>query len=162
MRRFATQSALPLSQLPGVSGDGSTLVMEFAAILRRALTQQAPVRQALYRGVATVLQADPASVTVLLPLLYPRLQACVRGKVCCSAPCSAVSCGVSCHFVYTVNSRKVAPRKGVTLAALARVHLGGWHKLAACPHVQNHCMLRAIAAHARTFREYSLGDCVHM
>lgn len=122
MRRFATQSALPLSQLPGVSGDGSTLVMEFAAILRRALTQQAPVRQALYRGVATVLQADPASVTVLLPLLYPRLQACVRGKVCCSAPCSAVSCGVSCHFVYTVNSRKVAPRKGVTLAALARVH----------------------------------------
>lgn len=78
--RFATQSALPLSQLPGLSGDGRALVTEFVAILQRALGQQAPVKQALYRGIAAILEADVASVSVLLPLLSLRLQTCVRTK----------------------------------------------------------------------------------
>lgn len=72
---------MPLSQLPGVSGDGSALVMDFMLILRRALGQQAPVKQALYRGIRAVLAIDSASTDAFLPLLCPRLQACMP-QVC--------------------------------------------------------------------------------
>jgi FANCI helical domain 2 len=76
-----TQSALPLSQLPGVAAEGSTLVTEFMPMLRRALGQQAPVKQALYRGLAALVSADAESATVLLPLLYPHLQHYVTASV---------------------------------------------------------------------------------
>jgi hypothetical protein len=68
---------MPLSQLPGVSGDDSALIMDFLLILRRALAQQAPVKQALYRGIQAILDIDSACTDAFLPLLYPRLQACM-------------------------------------------------------------------------------------
>lgn len=50
-------------------------------MLRRALAQQAPVKQTLYRGVCAIADADASSVDVLLPLLYPHLQQCVSAEV---------------------------------------------------------------------------------
>jgi hypothetical protein len=44
-----------LSQVSSLSGGrGINLLQELAAVLRRALTQQAPVREALYRGLLQV------------------------------------------------------------------------------------------------------------
>ena len=59
--RVSTQTSMPLSQLPSVGTEGATLVMEFLSVLRRALTQQAPVKQALYRGICAVAAADADS-----------------------------------------------------------------------------------------------------
>ena len=77
-----TQSSLPLSQLPGVEHESSRLVLEFMAMLRRALSQQAPVKQALYQGICAVVAADPACASNLLAFLYPQLQRYIDTQVC--------------------------------------------------------------------------------
>lgn len=43
-------------------------------MLRRALGQQAPVREALYEGILQILAADPASAELLAELLLPHLR----------------------------------------------------------------------------------------
>jgi hypothetical protein len=49
-----------LSQMPALSGgaSGISLLQELSGVLRRALTQQAPVRAALYEGLLQVRGPD--------------------------------------------------------------------------------------------------------
>jgi hypothetical protein len=61
-----------VSSLSG--GRGINLLQELAAVLRRALTQQAPVREALYKGL---LQVRNSGHFYVLYRPYPMFQ--VRG-----------------------------------------------------------------------------------
>ena len=81
MHRWCAQSQVSLSQLPSVSRESSNLLQELAAFLRRALSQQAAVKQALYHGLLAVAQADPSSVATATALLLPHLQTYIRPNV---------------------------------------------------------------------------------
>ena len=81
---------MPLSQLPGMAGEGTSIVLEFLGILRRSLACQAPVKQVLYRGIGAIVAADAQSVDNLLPLLFPQLQKYLKALVGVT-PCAAVS-----------------------------------------------------------------------
>ncbi|GBF90249.1 hypothetical protein Rsub_03382 [Raphidocelis subcapitata] len=71
----ASCSQEPLSQMSALaSGGGVNLLQELAGMLRRALTQQAPVREALYSGVTQILAADPRCHELLSELLLPHLE----------------------------------------------------------------------------------------
>jgi hypothetical protein len=56
------------------AGRGVNLLHELTGVLRRALSQQAAVREALYAGILQVLSADPASSELLAELLLPHLR----------------------------------------------------------------------------------------
>ena len=62
-----------MSQMPSLSaeGSGATLLQELLGCLRRGLSQQAAVREAIYRGLPAVLIVDPPAGPSLLQLLLP-------------------------------------------------------------------------------------------
>eukprot|EP00775_Hariotina_reticulata_P011123 gene11123-11277_t len=69
-------SQASLSQMSSLSGAGGVnLLHELAGVLRRALNQQATVREALYKGLLQVVAADPGSLELLSELLLPHLKA---------------------------------------------------------------------------------------
>lgn len=80
--RYATQSLASMSQLPGISADNTPLLVDFMGFLRLSLSQQAPVRRALYCGLHAVLAADDACASTILNFLAPQLQAYIQCKVC--------------------------------------------------------------------------------
>jgi hypothetical protein len=49
-------------------------LQELTGVMRRALSQQAPVREALYEGILQILAADPASAELLAELLLPHMR----------------------------------------------------------------------------------------
>ena len=103
MHRWCAQSQVSLSQLPSVSRESSNLLQELAAFLRRALSQQAVVKQALYHGLLAVAQADPSSVATATALLLPHLQTYIRPNVCATlARKQELNVGYSASFL-TVN-----------------------------------------------------------
>lgn len=55
-------------------GVPSQLLQELTGVMRRALSQQAPVREALYEGILQILAADPASAELLAELLLPHMR----------------------------------------------------------------------------------------
>ena len=70
-----SQAGVALSQMAALaSGGGVSLLQELAGVLRRALTQQAPVRAALYAGLSAVLRADPRCRELLAELLLPHAE----------------------------------------------------------------------------------------
>ena len=62
-----------MSQMPSLSaeGSGATLLQEMLGCLRRGLSQQAVVRESIYRGLPAVMSADPLAGPALLQLLLP-------------------------------------------------------------------------------------------
>ncbi|KAK9902043.1 hypothetical protein WJX75_002333 [Coccomyxa subellipsoidea] len=71
----ASSSQVSLSQCDSLSaaGSGASLLQELTGFLRRSLTHQAPVREALYLGMQEVVNADPLVHDALVELLLPRL-----------------------------------------------------------------------------------------
>ncbi|KAL3136619.1 hypothetical protein ABBQ38_005859 [Trebouxia sp. C0009 RCD-2024] len=70
---LSLSQSLPASQQPSLSagGGGVTLLHELMGLMRRSLTQQAPIREALYQGVHAILGADPSLQDSMLELLLP-------------------------------------------------------------------------------------------
>jgi len=75
----AGPSQAPLSQAAAVTGGGLTALQELSGFLRRALTQQATVRAALYDGAPAVAAADADAAGALAAVLGPHLAGFVRG-----------------------------------------------------------------------------------
>lgn len=75
-----------MSQLPGVSTDGTSLLSDFAGFLRRPMLQQAPVRKALYDGLHA-LAADKECALCIFNILSASLQKHVTVKVFLYVPC---------------------------------------------------------------------------
>ena len=92
--------------------------MEFVVILRRALAQQAPVKQALYRGIAAIFAADPASVDLLLPMLLPHLQNYVTMQVRLLAPLALVPATAMAAPVIVPSQKEVREPSPTLLEAL--------------------------------------------
>ena len=69
-----------MSQLPGVTAEGASLLADFAGFLRRPMLQQAPVRKALYDGLHA-LAADKDCAQCIFNILSPSLQKHVTVKV---------------------------------------------------------------------------------
>jgi hypothetical protein len=76
---LATQTFTSMSQLPGVM-EGTSLLTDFAAFLRRPMLQQAPVRKALYDGLHA-LAADKECALCIFNILSPSLHKHVRWQV---------------------------------------------------------------------------------
>jgi hypothetical protein len=97
-----------MSQLPGVASDGSSLLMDFMGFLRLCLSQQAPVRQALYCGLHAVLTADiEGSAATILNFLAPQLRDYVQCQVlrlCTSVVCTACTTCVACSALFATVS----------------------------------------------------------
>lgn len=63
-----------MSQLPGISTEATSLLNDFMGFLRRSVSQQAPVRKALYTGLSAIMASDESSAPSILTLLAPQLQ----------------------------------------------------------------------------------------
>lgn len=79
--RYATQAAMSMSQLPGIMTEASSLLNDFMGFLRRSVSQQAPVRKALYNGLSAIMAADETSAPSIFTLLAPQLQQYVSCRV---------------------------------------------------------------------------------
>eukprot|EP00884_Botryococcus_braunii_P018982 jgi/Botrbrau1/5768/Bobra.0134s0035.2 len=71
-----SSSQASMSQLSALtSGSGGlTLLQELTGFLRRCLSQQAVVREALYKGISKLLAVDPMAKEAMADLLLPHLQ----------------------------------------------------------------------------------------
>eukprot|EP00892_Ulva_mutabilis_P006806 jgi/Ulvmu1/4498/UM002_0224.1 len=75
---YATQAAVSMSQLPGISTEATSLLTDFMGFLRRSVSQQAPVRKALYNGLSAIMASDETSAPSIFTLLAPQLQQYVQ------------------------------------------------------------------------------------
>ncbi|DBA84856.1 TPA: hypothetical protein ACH3X1_005879 [Trebouxia sp. C0004] len=79
---LSCSQSLPASQQPSMSAGsgGVTLLHELMGLMRRSLTQQAPIRAALYQGVHAILAADPSVQESVLELLLPHFELFVQAE----------------------------------------------------------------------------------
>ncbi|BDA50979.1 probable fanconi anemia group I protein homolog [Coccomyxa sp. Obi] len=71
----ASSSQVSLSQCESLTavGSGVSLLQDLTGFLRRSLTHQAPVREALYLGMLNIVSADPLVHSALVELLLPKM-----------------------------------------------------------------------------------------
>ncbi|CAL8466110.1 g5646 [Coccomyxa elongata] len=71
----ASSSQVSLSQCESLTaaGSGVSLLQDLTGFLRRSLTHQAPVQEALYLGMLNIVSADPLVHSALVELLLPKM-----------------------------------------------------------------------------------------